>query len=97
MRLEREEVACILAAVRASDATARVYLFGSRTDNGKQGGDIDLLVLSENLSSSDETRIDVAIQEKLGEQKIDVLVRGPDAVKRDPFIAHIFKSAVELV
>ena len=42
MRLEPEEVDGILVAVRSFDPDAQVYLFGSRVDDRKRGGDIDL-------------------------------------------------------
>jgi len=96
LRLEPKEVDGILVAVRSFDPIARVYLFGSRVDDRKRGGDIDLLVLSESLFPKDESAIDVAIQTAIGERKIDVLVRAREAVTRDPFVAHIFGSALLL-
>ncbi|MCK5201511.1 MAG: nucleotidyltransferase domain-containing protein, partial [Spirochaetales bacterium] len=57
--------------------TAKVSLFGSRIDDSKKGGDIDLLIEA-NIISSDiyinKIRVLTEIQMKLGEQKIDLIV-----------------------
>ncbi len=50
MRLKSYEISVIKDCIEALDKDARIYLFGSRTDNEKKGGDIDLLVLSHKLS-----------------------------------------------
>ena len=45
MRLTPGQQAAIrIAAIEAFGAGAAVWLFGSRADDGKRGGDIDLLV-----------------------------------------------------
>jgi len=56
-----------------------IYLFGSRVDDTKRGGDIDLYInLEERLSYSAtfNKKIDflVELKDKIGEQKIDVLI-----------------------
>ena len=56
-----------------------IYLFGSRVDDSKRGGDIDLyIVLEEKLPISMifNKKIDflVELKNKIGEQKIDVLI-----------------------
>jgi predicted nucleotidyltransferase len=72
---------------------ARVYLFGSRTDDTKRGGDIDLLIIpSGNFSLQEiiemEIRFLAGLKIKIGDQKIDVLVKtSADADKQ------IFQSA----
>ena len=56
---------------------ARIYLFGSRTDDRKFGGDIDLLI---EVGRSDEDwlrsmlRAGGRIQRRIGERKIDLVV-----------------------
>jgi predicted nucleotidyltransferase len=57
VRLSDSEKKVILTAVRRFDPRARIFLFGSRTDDAKRGGDIDLLVISDSIGlvSMDET------------------------------------------
>ncbi|HJS14851.1 MAG TPA: nucleotidyltransferase domain-containing protein [Rheinheimera sp.] len=82
MRLTSSEIIAIKAAVaQVAGTTATVRLFGSRMDDDKQGGDIDLLVESplpvEN-SSLTAARIEAQIIMALGDQKIDVLLKAPN-------------------
>jgi predicted nucleotidyltransferase len=82
MRLTPEQVNIIKrAVVDTFGYAARIWLFGSRVDDHKRGGDIDLLIETE---ETDVTRIVktelaflVKLQRQLGEQKIDVLVDYP--------------------
>ena len=53
---------------------AEVFLFGSRVDDTKKGGDIDLYIKSPTGSDlAHKVRFLIAIEEKIGEQKIDVV------------------------
>ena len=67
IRLTQKEVNIIKGAVASLDAEARIFLFGSRTDPLKKGGDIDLLVLSQKLKSIDSLEIQKRIFEHLEE------------------------------
>ena len=53
----------------------KVYLFGSRTDDTKWGGDIDLLVRTpqQNFGILARIRMIARLKELLGDQKIDVI------------------------
>ena len=55
--------------------TVQVYLFGSRTDDQKRGGDIDLLVRTEGTKKGFMGRIQMASKLKwlLGDQKMDII------------------------
>jgi len=74
MRLSERERDAIISAVRRYDEHARVFLFGSRADDTKKGGDIDLLVLSDTIGIAERRQIVRTICDAIGEQKIDLLV-----------------------
>ena len=50
MRLEKDEIASIRSVIKLLDSKAKIFLYGSRVDDSKRGGDIDLLVVSESIS-----------------------------------------------
>lgn len=77
MRLREIERAAILDPVRARDPDARVILFGSRARDDAKGGDIDLLVVSREIGFRDEWGIRRDILDRIGWQKLDLLVRRP--------------------
>ena len=83
MRLNPEQVSAITqSAAQCFGPSARVWLFGSRTDDRRRGGDIDLLVETETMSLDREldarNRFIVNLQMRIGEQKIDVILTGRD-------------------
>ena len=74
MRLEEWEVKEIKRSLReVFGENAKVYLFGSRIDNKKKGGDIDLFVEADNIDYEKEKEFWILLQERLGEQKIDIV------------------------
>ncbi len=74
MRLSQYEIQSIKDVVYALDSDARIYLFGSRVYDDKRGGDIDLLILSNKLTSKDARKARLSLYDKIGEQKIDVVI-----------------------
>ena len=74
MRLTEFEVSAIKQSVHAFDPGAKIFLFGSRVDDKKKGGDIDLIVLSDKITSSERRKIKLRIYDRIGEQKIDMVV-----------------------
>ena len=78
MRLRDYEISVIKNAVsNCFGPKAKVSLFGSRVNNSKKGGDIDLLVEADIITSDiyiNKIRVLTEIQMKLGEQKIDLIV-----------------------
>ena len=85
MRLSAVERSAIESASReALPIGARVLLFGSRVDDTRRGGDIDLLVeLPECLSADDvvqrRARFITRLYRLLEERRIDVVMTHPDA------------------
>lgn len=74
MRLSDIEVNAIKQVVEDIDKDAHIYLFGSRTDDDKKGGDIDLLILSHKLEQVDSGRIKYKLWDIIGEQRIDIVI-----------------------
>lgn len=93
MRLKESEQNAIVSTVKYFDNDANVYLFGSRVDDTKKGGDIDLLVLSECLTRDDKRSIKMKLYELLGEQKIDLIIAVDDS---DPFVKLALGQGVKL-
>ncbi len=59
----------------------RVLLFGSRTDDSQRGGDIDLYLETPERREQawrQVLRLNAALQERLGEQKLDIVLHQPD-------------------
>lgn len=94
MRITEREAIVIKEAVLQRDPVARVYLFGSRTDDAKRGGDIDILVISTRLDLMDAVRIEVDIEEKLGEIDMDLIVK-KDA--EDTFVKLVLEEGAILL
>lgn len=74
MRLTECEVSAIKESVYLFDPDAKIYLFGSRVDDMKKGGDIDLIVISKRITRSERRKIKLNIYDKIGEQKIDIII-----------------------
>ena len=93
MRLSETEKNAIRETIQEFDDRARIFLFGSRADDAKRGGDIDLLILSEKLREPDRGSIRRRLHDRIGEQKIDILVAQDLS---DPFVRVAFTEGVSL-
>jgi predicted nucleotidyltransferase len=80
MRLTAEEVQAIQEAVHAEDPSARVYLYGSRLDDTRKGGDIDLYVETARNTRLLQLKARILHRQwsRLGVQRIDLLLRSQD-------------------
>lgn len=72
---EQDAIRRTAAAVFGADAVVR--LFGSRVDDGKRGGDIDLHIETAAGQGSfrNEARFLHALEGEIGERKVDLVVR----------------------
>jgi predicted nucleotidyltransferase len=94
MRLTNKEIDTIKNSVLALDADARVYLFGSRIDDAKRGGDIDLLIESNILTKQDLRKIRWQFFGVFGEQKMDLVL--DTGIENQTIINMIKPTAVQL-
>ena len=83
MRLNPTELGALRTILRSLDPNGPIYLFGSRADDSRRGGDIDLLVeLAEPLDRAENpawmtARIVARAQTYIGERRIEVVLRDP--------------------
>ena len=74
---------------------AECFLFGSRTDDSKKGGDIDILILSDKIIERKTLRqIKVEFFKQFGWQKLDLINFTYD--DPDPFKSLIMDEAIQL-
>lgn len=93
MRLTSNEIKYFKDSVIALDKSAQVFLFGSRLDDNKKGGDIDLLIISNKILQKELRVIKFNFYDEFGEQ-IDILL--DDGSLKNPFNELVFQKAVEL-
>jgi len=76
MRLSTYEVKSIKESFFSVFKEGTISLFGSRVDDTKKGGDIDLYIQTPKEKATLENKIKflVLLKEKIGEQKIDVVL-----------------------
>jgi predicted nucleotidyltransferase len=79
MRLPAEQVAAIRqSALEVFGEGTEVRPFGSRADDSKRGGDIDLLVVPRPLGAEDrqlrKIRLLTQLERRLGGRKVDVVL-----------------------
>lgn len=79
MRLTPSQVQIIKTTVaRVLNFPYRLWLFGSRVDDNKRGGDIDLFIETDTvIANQAETicRVYGALIMQLGERKLDILIQ----------------------
>ena len=93
MRLSSQERHSIVTAIRSLDPDAGILLFGSRADDSKRGGDIDLLILSHRIGSAEKRHIRRKICEEIGDQRIDIVAASDDS---DPLVRLARRTGVPL-
>lgn len=94
MRLPSEQIILLKEKLFSLSSEARLYLFGSRNDDTKRGGDIDLLVVSSKLTKKDLRFLRIEFFKCFGEQKIDIVLDNGEF--KNPFTKMIFQKAVIL-
>ena len=100
MRLNETEIEVIhqVASKHFGQGT-RVFLFGSRVDDLKKGGDIDLLVNNDDesrLTLEGKVRFLAELKRIIGDQKIDVVFDNFLTRQKTNFYRSIINHRVEL-
>ncbi len=99
MRLTDFQIDSILETSSAVfGASSKVWLFGSRTDDNKRGGDIDLFVECEIQYNQLKNifRFSSLLQRKIGEQKIDIILKNIDENDERPIVVEAMATGILL-
>ena len=94
MRLYEDQINVLKNKLYSISSTAQLYLFGSRVDDTKKGGDIDLLIVSNEITKKDLRILRIEFFKHFGEQKIDMILDNGEF--KNPFTKHIIKKAILL-
>ena len=95
MRISEIEKTTIVNAILEKDKSAQIFLFGSRTDDFKKGGDIDILVQSDEIGLLEIVKIKSTIFKNIPEQKIDLLVSKSNETNH--FVDFISNQLISLI
>lgn len=78
MRLSTAELQSVRSILGALDPTGRIYLYGSRTDDKRRGGDIDVYLQA---SRPIDLKTQLGTQYRLElacDTRVDLLVKNPE-------------------
>ena len=95
MRLGEREILIIKKAITEFDPEAEIFIFGSRADLSKKGGDIDILVLSDRIGWRERRKIRIALIKELGDRKIDLIVSQKDEIE-EPIVKLALEEGVKV-
>ena len=73
MRLNKKEIETIKEIIAQEIKSAKIYLFGSRLDENKNGGDIDLFIVSDIKNYATKIRIKSKLNRLLG-KPVDIVM-----------------------
>jgi predicted nucleotidyltransferase len=103
MRLTEKDKLGLIEAIEQKSLikVGELRLYGSRVDDSKKGGDIDLLLIVPNKEFKqslveNKHKILAHIKRNIGDRKIDLLVCEAEAVELDPFVGLIYPTSVVL-
>lgn len=102
MRLKEFQHAAICESFRELfDGNDHLWLFGSRVDDAKRGGDIDLYIETTetdvNIAYAKRLKLSSMIQTKIGEQKIDIVLNVLSRPQALPIYEIARKTGILLV
>ena len=95
MRISQEEANFLKKEISAILPDALIYLFGSRVDDDKKGGDIDIMILSgRRLNWKEKSQFRWSYFGKYGEQKMDIV--SFSFLEENPFKLLIMEKGIQL-
>ena len=101
MRLSTDQVLILKkSCLKWFGSDIQLWLFGSRTDDFKKGGDIDLYLHTKetNMNQLVQAKLNflVEMQLYLGEQKIDLLISNPQSQSL-PIYQEAMNNGIQLI
>ena len=91
MRIDENEIKIIKSTILNYIDDAKIMLFGSRVDDSKKGGDIDIFVQTNHkITLSDEIKILSDLEINGIERKVDLVIQTPYKKNQS-----IFKTALK--
>lgn len=104
MRLSQEQINDVYKTVKSffNEEFFELYLYGSRVQDQLKGGDIDLLILTneQGLLLFSKHELDILVQIKknksIGQRRIDIKATTHAKLEKDPFLKSIEDQLVLL-
>ena len=100
MRLAKWQIEGIVkAAEQAFAAPYRLLLFGSRLQDDAKGGDIDLLLETDQplaATMAAKIRFLALLDQTIGEQQVDLVLQAAESDPERPIVKRARKEGVEL-
>ncbi len=102
MRLAEQEVKGLIDALSCylEGNAAELYLYGSRVDDTKKGGDIDLFIKTSSevasVLNAKKHLILAEMKTRIDDQKIDLSILAPELLVTDPFWKGVSAEAILL-
>jgi hypothetical protein len=97
---ERAKLAALFTTYLSEYPDAVVRLYGSRIYPDQGGGDLDLLVISQEAARHAyelSKKMRIAVKEELGDQRIDIVVSpGPQARDQPAFVQLALLESVQI-
>ena len=86
MRLSVQEYKAVCDLLKSVDPNGQLYLFGSRTDNTKKGGDIDLFFEASKILDLKQRLTLEYLLSVACDTKVDLIVKNPDQEEQPIFM-----------
>lgn len=99
MRISPQEKKRILLSLKAYAADSQIYLHGSRIDDSKKGGDIDLFFVVKKSDfeklKSQSYKLAAELSRNLNEQKVDLLILSLEDSSSNEFFLNSHKLRLD--